>query len=223
MPRTRILRVPSPCLVVMVGPAGSGKSSFCRRSFRPAEIVSTDACRLLLAGDEADQGESPGAFLLAHRMAEQRLGRGLLTVFDATSVEPRARRALVALSARRHVPAIAIVLDLPVETCVANDRRRARRVGRAVIVDQARRLARGLPRLRSEGFAAVHIVRGRSTSSATSTAAPTSSSGFSSGSATAGRRPAPRSATPGDGGPCSSATSWTADLTSCGRRASSCA
>ncbi len=176
MPRTRILRVPSPCLVVMVGPAGSGKSSFCRRSFRPAEIVSTDACRLLLAGDEADQGVSPGAFLLAHRMAEQRLGRGLLTVCDATSVEPRARRALVALSARRHVPAIAIVLDLPVETCVANDRRRARRVGRAVIVDQARRLARGLPRLRSEGFAAVHVVRGaaaaRRTQVAVSTSAP---------------------------------------------------
>jgi protein phosphatase len=158
MPRTRILKVPSPCLVVMVGPAGSGKSTFCRRSFRPAETVSTDACRALLAGDAADQSASPGAFALAHRMAEERLRRGLLTVFDATSVDPRARRSLVAMAARRRVPAVAIVLDLPVETCVANDRKRPRRVGRDVIVDQTRRLARGLPRLRSEGFAAVHVV-----------------------------------------------------------------
>ena len=51
MPRTTILRVPSPSFVVMVGPAGSGKSTFCRRNFRPGQIVSTDACRALIAGD----------------------------------------------------------------------------------------------------------------------------------------------------------------------------
>ena len=176
MSRSRILRVPSPSLVVMVGPAGSGKSTLCRRSFRPAETISTDACRTLLAGDAADQRVSPGAFALAHRMAEDRLRRGLLTVFDATSVDARARRPLVAMAARRHLPAVAIVLDLPVRTCVANDRKRARRVGRHVIADQARRLARALPGLLSEGFAAVHVVRGaaaaRRTRVAVSTTAP---------------------------------------------------
>jgi protein phosphatase len=158
MPRTTILHVPSPSLVVMVGAAGSGKSTFCRRSFRPAEIVGTDACRALLAGDEADQGVSPEAFALAHRMTEERLRRGLLTVFDATSVDARARKPLLAMAARRRVPAVAIVMDLPVGTCLAHDRKRSCRVGRAVIVDQARRLSGGLPRLRAEGFAAVHVV-----------------------------------------------------------------
>ena len=176
MPRTRVLRISSPCLVVMVGPAGSGKSTFCRRSFHPAEIVSTDACRALLAGDAADQSVSPGAFALAHRMTDDRLRRGLLTVFDATSVDPRARRSLVAVATRRHVPAVAIVLDLPVETCVANDRKRKHRVGREVIVEQASRLDRGLPRMRSEGFGAVHVLRGatavRRTRVSVSTSAP---------------------------------------------------
>jgi len=160
MPRTGSLEVPSPCLVVMVGPAGSGKSTLCRRSFHPDEIVSTDACRALLSGDEGAQSVSAAAFAMAHRLAEERLRRGLLTVFDATSVEPGARRSLLAIAARCRVPAVAIVLDAPIDTCVARDRRRERRVGRLVIERQAHRLARGLPRLRSEGFASVRVLRG---------------------------------------------------------------
>jgi len=160
MPRPRSLEVPSPGLVVMVGPAASGKSTLCRGAFSPEAIVSTDACRARLAGDEAEQSVSPAAFAMAHRLAEERLRRGLLTVFDATSVDPRARRSLVAIAARCRVPAVAIVLHVPVDVCVAQDRARPRRVGRAVIEAQSRCLARGLPRLRSEGFAAVHVLRG---------------------------------------------------------------
>src|SRR5262245_59878979 len=162
MPRITTLRLPSPSLVVMVGPAGSGKSTFCRRNFRNSQIVSTDACRALIAGDEADQRASGAAFALAHRLARERLRRGRLTVFDATSVDARARRPLVAMAARHGVPAVAIVLDLPVVQCLAHDRRRGRRVGRAVIGRQALRLASGLRGLRSEGFAAVHIIRSAS-------------------------------------------------------------
>jgi len=159
MPRTTILRVPSPSLVVMVGPAGSGKSTFCRRNFRPAQIVSSDACRALIAGDAAAQRASAAAFAMAHRLAQERLRRGRLTVFDATSLDARARRPLVAMAARHGVPAVAVVLDLPAAACLAQDRRRSRRVGRAVIALQARRLAAGLKRLRTEGFAAVRLIR----------------------------------------------------------------
>jgi protein phosphatase len=143
----------------MVGPAGSGKSSFCRRNFRPSQIVSTDACRALIAGDEADQRASAAAFALAYRLVEERLRRGRLTVFDATSIDARARRPLVAMAARSVVPAVAVVLDLPVEDCLAHDLRRRRRVGRAVIARQALRLAAGLKSLRPEGFAGVHVIR----------------------------------------------------------------
>ncbi len=159
MPRRTLQPFPSPSLVVMVGAAGSGKSSFCRRNFRPTQIVSTDACRAMLADDPADQRVSAPAFDLAHRVTDERLRRRRLTVFDATSVDARARRPLLRMAARHRLPAVAVVFDLPVEECVALDRRRPRRVGREVIARQARRLQAALPRLRSEGFAAVHVVR----------------------------------------------------------------
>ncbi len=159
MPRTAILKLPSPSLVVMVGAAGSGKSSFCRRNFRPSEIVSTDVCRARLSGDAGDQSVSAAAFRLAHRTAEERLRRGRLTVFDATSTDARARRLLINMAARHGVPAVAIVLDLPLADCLAQDGQRKRRVGRAVIRRQALRLAAGLSGVRAEGFAKVLLLR----------------------------------------------------------------
>lgn len=159
MPRRTLRPFPSPSLVVMVGAAGSGKSSFCRRNFRPTQIVSTDACRAMLADDPADQRVSAPAFALAHRVTDERLRRRRLTVFDATSVDARARRPLLRLAARHGLPAVAVVFDLPLEECLALDRKRPRRVGREVIARQARCLQAALPRLRSEGFAAVHVVR----------------------------------------------------------------
>jgi protein phosphatase len=159
MAGSRTLAIPSPSLVVMVGAAGSGKSAFCRRNFDPSQIVSSDACRAEIAGDSADQTVSAAAFDRARRQAEGRLKAGLLTVFDATSVDPSSRRALLQLASRHHLPAVACVLDLPVEACVAQDRGRPdRRVGRAVIARQARRLAASLPSLRSEGFSEVHRI-----------------------------------------------------------------
>src|SRR6266705_1973886 len=110
MPRMRALSIPSPSLVVMIGAAGSGKSAFCRRNFRPDQIVSSDACRERISGDPADQGVTSAAFALAHRLAEERLRLGRLTVFDATSVGRGARRPLLDMAERHHLPAIACVL-----------------------------------------------------------------------------------------------------------------
>jgi len=160
MPRLRTLPIPAPSLVVMIGAAASGKSSFCRRNFHPRQIISSDACRERVSGDAADQTVTRAAFEMAHRLTEERLRRGRLTVFDATCVESRARRTLLDLAERHHLPAVACVLHLPVEICAEHDRRRpGRRVGRAVIARQARDLARSMRGLRREGFAAVHRLR----------------------------------------------------------------
>ncbi len=37
-----ILRLPELSLVLLIGPSGSGKSSFARKHFKPTEIVSSD-------------------------------------------------------------------------------------------------------------------------------------------------------------------------------------
>ena len=50
-----VISLPDPCLVVLVGAAGSGKSTLAARLFDPDAILSSDAHRALVAGDETDQ------------------------------------------------------------------------------------------------------------------------------------------------------------------------
>jgi len=159
MPGTRI-SIPSPALVVMVGVAGSGKTTLCGRHFSATQIVGTDDCRALLGDDAADQSVSDAAFRLARLIADERLRLGRLTVFDATSVQARHRRVLLAIATRHHLPAVAVLLDLPMSICLERDRQRAERsVGRRVIEWQARALDSGRAALRREGFSEVHRIR----------------------------------------------------------------
>jgi protein phosphatase len=159
MPRRRIIDVQTPSLLVMIGASGSGKSTLCDRSFPPTRIVSSDHCRALVSDDPADQSASGAAFSLAHRIIEERLRRGRFTAVDATNLERDARRCLLNLAALHHLPAVALVLDLPAADCLRHDRGRPlRQVGRRVIERQVALLRAALPGLRGEGFAAVHSI-----------------------------------------------------------------
>jgi protein phosphatase len=157
-----VIELPEPCLVVLVGAAGSGKSTLAARLFVPELILSSDANRALLTGDEADQAVTKTAFAILHRQLSRRMAGGQTTVVDATNVTSFARRSLVRRATAHAVPAIAIVLDLPVKLVLA---RNATRVGRivpeAAVERQLQDLARSLRRgdLEADGFAAVHHVR----------------------------------------------------------------
>ena len=153
--------VPSMGLVVLVGVSGSGKSTFARTRFRPTEVVSSDFCRGLIADDENDQSATPDAFDVLHYIVGTRLRRGLLTVVDATNVQPDARAALVRLAREHDVLADAIVLDVPESLALMRNRQRPDRdFGPHVVARQARDLRRSLPRLKREGFRRVHVLRG---------------------------------------------------------------
>jgi predicted kinase len=150
------IELTDPSLVVLIGPAGSGKSTFARRHFRPTEILSSDALRAMVSDDEADQSATSAAFSLLHVIARHRLARGRLTVIDATNVEPRARGSLLGLARRHGIPPVAIVFDLPAEVTDAWNSGRAARVVPPDIVERHRReLARTLQSLAGEGFARV--------------------------------------------------------------------
>jgi predicted kinase len=109
-----VIVVPADAMVVLVGIAGSGKSTFAQAHFAPTEVLSSDAFRAVVADDEADQSASEDAFALLHAALEARLKRGRLAVVDATNVEEWGRRQL---------------LDIAKATCVGH---RARRVGRGL-------------------------------------------------------------------------------------------
>ncbi len=119
------IQVPDPCLVVLVGAAGAGKSTFAARQFAPDEILSSDTYRGYVGGDPEDQRATRSAFAALHKALRSRLVRGRLSVVDATSVRPAARSALLRLAASAGVPAIAIVLDLPAELVLEQNRRRS--------------------------------------------------------------------------------------------------
>jgi len=119
-----VLTVPDPSLVVLVGVAGSGKSTLAARHFRPTEIVSSDHCRALVADDPGDQSATPAAFDVLHLIVSHRLRFLKLAVVDATNVQPRARHRLIRLAEELNLPAVAIVLDLPV--ALAEERARTR-------------------------------------------------------------------------------------------------
>src|SRR6476469_9228091 len=97
------ITLPELSLVVLVGPSGSGKSTFARRHFRPTEILSSDHFRAIITDDENDQSVTPDAFELLYLTAAKRLAVGRLTVIDATTVQPAARKACLALARRFHV------------------------------------------------------------------------------------------------------------------------
>ena len=153
-----VIEIADPSLVVLIGAAGSGKSTFAGRHFAPGEVLSSDAFRGSISGDPADQSVTRPAFRALHRSLERRLAAGRLTVVDATNVEARARRELLRRAAAAGVPSVAIVLDLPRSTVHARNARRAGRVVPPEVVDRqlgdlARSIASGA--LMREGFASV--------------------------------------------------------------------
>ncbi|MEH6373309.1 polynucleotide kinase-phosphatase [Streptomyces sp. KLMMK] len=157
----RTLAVTDLSLVVLVGPTGSGKSTFARKHFKPTEVLSSDFCRGLVADDENDQSASGDAFDVLHYIAGKRLAAGRLTVIDATNVQAEARRQLVRVAREHDVLPIAIVLDLPEDVCAARNAARPDRahLPRHVIQRHRRELRRSLRGLEREGFRKVHVLR----------------------------------------------------------------
>jgi protein phosphatase len=152
---------PEPCLVVLVGAAGSGKSTMAARLFAADQILSSDAFRNIVSGDAADQTATRVAFAMLHRELDRRLAAGLTTVVDATNVTSFARRSLVRRAERHGVPAVALVLDLEPTLVQARNATRAGRIVPAAAVErQLDQLARSLQRdaLATEGFTVVRIV-----------------------------------------------------------------
>ncbi len=156
----RLIVIPPRSLVLLIGPSGCGKSTFARQYFRSTEVLSSDHCRALLADDENDMTVTRDAFDLLHSIADRRLARGRLTVVDATNVQARARKPLLALAVEYRRPAVAIVFDLPQEVCLERNRLRTdRHIPPGAIRRQQEQLHESLPGLRREGLRHIYILR----------------------------------------------------------------
>lgn len=147
------MTIPDPSLVLLIGAAGSGKSSFAQKHFRSTEILSSDRCRGLVCDDEDDQSVTQPAFEVLRCILFRRLRLRRLTVIDATNVQRKARRSLLKAACEYGIPAIAIVLNLDEKLCVERNLTRAgRRVPLHAIWTQCADLKRSLLSLSDEGF-----------------------------------------------------------------------
>src|SRR5438094_10427175 len=102
--RSSVIRLPDPCLVVTVGAAGAGKSTWAAEWFRPEQVLSSDRFRALVGTGAHDQRASTDAFAVLDDVLVRRLARRLTTVVDSTALEPERRHTYVALATAAGIP-----------------------------------------------------------------------------------------------------------------------
>lgn len=148
-----------PSLVLLIGPSGSGKTTFARTHFKPTEVASSDHYRALISDDENDQRVTHEAFELLQAVVAKRLAHGKLTVIDATNLKAEARRPLLFMARRYHLPVIAVIFAFPTDVCKARNRQRTERsVPEDVIERQAEDLRASLQEVRREGFERIYEI-----------------------------------------------------------------
>ena len=145
-----------PHIIVAVGLPGSGKSTwFARRGAHP---ISSDAIRLQLADDEADQTINSHVFTTVRHLLLQRICLGRpVTYIDATNLTRRDRRLYIEI-AREHGCAVdALWFDMPLSICQLRNAARGRVVPEYVMTLMA---AKFIPPSEQEGFGKVVRVTG---------------------------------------------------------------
>ncbi|HKT06102.1 MAG TPA: AAA family ATPase, partial [Rugosimonospora sp.] len=98
------LNLPSPCLVVLVGPGAAGKSSWAAANFPPDAVVASDRLRAVVGAGEDDITASADAFALLDQIVALRLARRLTTVIDTLGLDTERRRGWRELARRHGLP-----------------------------------------------------------------------------------------------------------------------
>ena len=137
-PDWKRISVSTSTLVILIGVAGSGKSTFANGHFLKTEILSSDHFRGLVSDDEANQDATEDAFAALHFVLAQRLRRGKLSVVDATNVTAMYRAKLLDLARLYGRQAVAIVFETPEEICIQRAGARLERVVNAAVIREQR-------------------------------------------------------------------------------------
>ncbi len=149
------LRLPDPCLVVLVGTSGAGKTTWADTHFA-GRVVSTDRLRALVGTHEDDQRAGTDAFAVLDLVVERRLKRGLLTVIDSLALNTKRRQSYVALARKHGVPVYAVVFDTAPDVCRARLRASGRPIAPSVLKQQLPELETVRVAIHEEGFDDVH-------------------------------------------------------------------
>ncbi|MGC9505643.1 AAA family ATPase [Baaleninema sp.] len=157
------MTAPLPCHL-LVGLPGSGKSTFAEewvKRDRRYTVVSTDAIRDRLYGDEAIEGHWPDIEAEVMRQIQEALDGGSSVIYDATNARRSHRLAFLErvreLFGDRSPDWIAWYLEVPLVTCKQRNHQRRRTIPTHVIDDMAEHLHPFEP-IVAEGFLDVRKV-----------------------------------------------------------------
>ena len=134
----------SPFFYCLVGPAGSGKSTYAEKKKKvleehfgmKCEIVSSDAIREELWGDASIQDNPQKVFHIMHTRTKYFLEKGISVIYDACNLGEKYRRHLVKeLGAIDCIKMVEIFIERP-EVCIARQELRERKVPAEVIWKQ---------------------------------------------------------------------------------------
>ncbi len=148
----------NPTLYVMIGPAGSGKTTFAK-NIPWACRVSPDNVRKEWFGDEACQKDHGKVFELAYKSTENLLCAVFDVVFDATNTTPAARKKLLQRMEGICHKNVAVYMNTPLMECKRRNAQRDRVVSNEVIDRQYEQMIRDAQSIPAE-FDEIAIVHG---------------------------------------------------------------
>ena len=166
-------------IVLCIGPSNSGKTTLlntlvAQNVLHRTEIVSSDACRLLVSDtDFIDTTNDPDgilysdyqaisqqAFSLLKQIVIARAKLNKVSFVDATHLRAAERESYITIARKYHVPIIALVFDIDSETLLMRDTNRNFPRGKKRVEQQLRTFKYELKGLKKEGFHAVYTWQG---------------------------------------------------------------
>jgi uncharacterized domain HDIG len=120
---------------MLVGLPASGKSEYAKNQneFFGDIVISSDAMRLELYGDETNQDNNKELFELLHRRIKDELLKGNSVVYDATNINYKRRMAFLQELNNVECKKICIIFATPYDECLRRNKARKRVVPEEVI------------------------------------------------------------------------------------------
>ena len=124
-----------PIVYVLVGCPACGKSTFAKNFDNDTVVISSDAIREELYGDEAIQGNGKEVFSLYYDRAIAAIENGYDVILDATNVTRKARKNIFSTLGKSNIDCkfVAICFERELDVLLKQNAGRKRKVPKGVI------------------------------------------------------------------------------------------